>query len=261
MQRIAALPDLGARDFSSVEAVASTGAPCPPWLKRTWIGLVGARQVTEIFGATEFLGFTIIRGDEWLEHPGSVGLPFGTELRILDEAGCEVPPGEVGEIFMRRQPPVAETYRYLGAAPVTTTPDGFSSVGDLGWVDKLGYLFLADRRTDLIITGGANVYPAEVEAALTEHPDVADVVVIGVPDHEWGKRVHAVVQPRLGLIPPTPAALDRHCRERLVAYKAPKTYEFVTDFPRNDAGKIQRSALATARASGWTAGMTAARAE
>ncbi|MBV9581863.1 MAG: AMP-binding protein [Chloroflexi bacterium] len=257
MQRIAALPDVQARDLSSLQAVASSAAPCPPWLKRVWIDLVGARHVTEVFSATEGIGRTVIRGDEWLTHPGSVGRPFATELRILDDAERDLPPGEIGQIFMRPQQRVAETYRYLGAAPATTTPDGFVSVGDLGWVDEAGYLFVADRRTDLIITGGANVYPAEVEAALTEHPAVADVVVIGVPDAEWGKRVHAVVQPRLADHPPSVAVLDAHCRERLAAYKAPKTYEFLVDLPRNDAGKIQRSALAAARASGWVAGMIA----
>jgi bile acid-coenzyme A ligase len=181
-------------------------------------------------------------------------------FRILDEAGRELPPGVVGEVFMRRQPFV-ESHRYVGAPPAPTTPDGFASIGDLGWVDEEGYLHLADRRVDMIVTGAANVFPAEVEAALTEHPAVADVAVIGVPDREWGKRVHAVIQPREGMALPTVPELDRHCRERLASYKAPKTYEFVADFPRNDAGKIQRSALTAARASGWTAGMIAARAE
>jgi bile acid-coenzyme A ligase len=260
MQRIAALPSLHARDFSSVRAVTSMGAPCPPWLKRFWIDLVGPRQVTELYGATEAVGITIIRGDEWLAHPGSVGRPFASELRILDEAGQDVPAGTIGEVFMRRQPPVGETYHYLGSPPAKSTPDGFASVGDLGRVDEEGYLFLADRRVDMIVTGGANVYPAEVEAALTEHPAVADVAVIGVPDAEWGKRVHAVIQPQAGTDVPSAAVLNDHCRERLASYKAPKTYEFVTQLPRDDAGKIRRSALAAERASGWTEGMVIARA-
>lgn len=248
MQRIAALPGLDARDFSSLEAVAGAGAPCPPWLKQFWIELVGARKVTELYGATEAVGFTIIRGDEWLAHPGSVGRPFSADLRILDDAGRDLPPGEIGEIFLRWRPPRGETYRYVGAPPAKTTPDGFASVGDLGWVDNDGYLYIADRRVDLIVTGGANVYPAEVEAALTEHAAVADVAVIGLLDREWGRRVHAVIQPRADMAPPTARELDRHCRERLASYKAPKTYEFVADLPRNDAGKIQRSALVAARA-------------
>jgi bile acid-coenzyme A ligase len=165
-------------------------------------------------------------------------MSFGRRLAML---------GEIGEIFMRRRPPVGDTYRYLGSPPATATPDGFISVGDLGWMDEKGYLFLADKRVDLIITGGANVYPAEVEAVLSEHAGVADVAVIGVPDREWGKRVHAVIQPCEGMEPPTAADLDRHCREQLAAYKVPKTYEFVSELPRDDAGEIQRSALAAIR--------------
>jgi bile acid-coenzyme A ligase len=120
------------------------------------------------------------------------------------------------------------------------------SVGDIGWVDADGYLFLADRRTDLIITGGANVYPAEVEAALTEHPSVGDVAVIGLPDDDWGKRVHAVVQLAVGS-EPAAADLECHCRERLASYKVPKTWEFVEQLPRDDAGKLRRSALVAER--------------
>jgi bile acid-coenzyme A ligase len=260
MQRIAALPDVHVRDLSSLHAVASAGAPCPPWLKRFWIDLIGARRLTELYGATEAVGFTIIRGDEWLAHPGSVGRPFSAELRILDDAGRDLPPGEVGEVFLRWRPPREETYRYIGSPAAKSTPDGFASVGDLGWVDDDGYLYIADRRVDMIVTGGANVYPAEVEAALTEHPAVADVAVIGLPDREWGRRVHAVVQTREGMALPTAPELDRYCRERLASYKAPKTYEFVADLPRTDAGKIQRSALVAAREKGQTAEMVAAKA-
>src|SRR5262249_18349048 len=149
--------------------------------------------------------------------------------------------GEVGEIFFRLFDP-EPTYYYIGSPPVKSTPDGFMSVGDMGWVDEEGYLFLADRRVDLIISGGANIYPAEVEAALTEHPAVRDVAVIGLPDDDWGKIVHAVIQPRDAANPPAIRALDAHCRERLAAYKVPKSYEFVAALPRDDTGKIRRSA-------------------
>jgi bile acid-coenzyme A ligase len=245
MQRIIRLPGIEERDFSSVEAFFHTAAPCPPWLKRAWIELLGAEKLYEGFGATEAVGSCRIRGDEWLEHPGSLGRPVNCDLAILDEEWRPVPAGEVGEIFMR---PHAEraTYEYIGSDPAKTTPEGFVSVGDMGWVDADGYLFLADRRTDLIITGGANVYPAEVEAALSEHPGIADVAVIGLPDEEWGKRVHAVVQ--LGATPLTVAELDAHCRERLASYKAPKTWEFVDALPRDEAGKIRRLALVAERA-------------
>ena len=126
------------------------------------------------------------------------------------------------------------------------TPDGFVTVGDLGWVDEEGYVFLADRRTDLIISGGANVYPQEVEAVLTEHPAVRDAAVIGLPDDEWGRRVHAVVLPVDGAAP-SPADLEAFCSARLVSYKVPKSFELVPDFPRDESGKIRRSALVAER--------------
>jgi bile acid-coenzyme A ligase len=257
MRRIVQLPDIGQRDFSSFDAILHTAAPCPPWLKRAWIDLIGGEKVREGFGSSEAVGMTGIRGDEWLAHPGSVGRPYGCDLRILDEEGSDLPPGEVGEIFMRPHS-AGPTYEYIGSPPAKATPDGFTSVGDLGWVDGEGYLFLADRRVDLIITGGANVYPAEIEAALTEHAGVGDVAVIGVPDEDWGKRVHAVIQGRDLTNPPAVAALDTHCRERLASYKIPKSYEFVSQLPRDDAGKLRRSGLVTERESSWTTGMIAA---
>lgn len=258
MRRIVQLPEIGRRDLSSFDAILHTAAPCPPWLKRAWIDLIGGEKVREGFGSSEAVGMTGIRGDEWLAHPGSVGRPYGCDLRILDEEGRDLPPGEVGEIFMRPHG-AGPTYAYIGSPPAKATTDGFTSVGDLGWVDAEGYLFLADRRVDLIITGGANVYPAEVEAALTEHAGVGDVAVIGVPDEDWGKRVHAVIQGRDRANPPTVAALDAHCRERLASYKIPKSYEFVDQLPRDDAGKLRRSGLVAEREAGWTAGMIAAR--
>lgn len=255
MRRILELPDIKRRGFASVEAFFHTAAPCPPWLKRAWIDLIGPERLWEAYGATEATGATVMRSDEWLEHPGSVGRPIECDLRILDENLQELPPGEVGEIFMRPKRADGPTYRYLGSPPLKSTPDGFMSVGDLGWVDDQGYLFLADRRVDMIITGGANVFPAEVEAALSEHPQVMDVAVIGVPDEEWGRRVHAIVQPRDPARPPSPEALDVHCRERLAPYKAPKSYEFVAALGRDPSGKMRRSAMVAERESGWSDAM------
>jgi bile acid-coenzyme A ligase len=259
MRRIMLLPDIAERDLSSIEAIQSSAAPCPEWLKRAWIERIGAEKVYEVYGSTEGIGATIIRGDEWLEHPGSVGRPSGCDLRILDAEGHDVPVGEVGEVYMRPASGHA-TFEYVGAASARVTPDGFLTVGDLGWVDNDGYLYIADRRVDLIVSGGANVYPAEVESALGEHPGVADVAVIGVPDEEWGRRVHAVVQPLDPSMPPLAGDLDVHCRERLTSYKVPKTYEFLSSLPRNEAGKIRRSDLVAERESGWIDGMIPARA-
>jgi len=261
MRRIIMLPGVRDRDFSSIQAIQSSAAPCPPWLKQAWIDLIGAAKVYEVYGSTEGVGATTIRGDEWLVHPGSVGLPLSCELRILDAGGTEVPPGTVGEIYMRPIATPGPTFTYVGGAQMNATDDGFYSVGDLGWVDDAGYLFIADRRVDLIITGGANVYPAEVEAALHDHPAIADLAVIGVPDEEWGRRVHAIIQPLDAAHPPALADLNVQARERIASYKVPKTYEIVDELPRNEAGKIRRSALVADRESGWNPAMRDARGE
>lgn len=245
MSRIAKLDDIGSRDLSSIHSILHSAAVCPPWLKRRWFELLAPSKVYEGFGATEDVGHTAIRGDEWLMHPGSVGRPRHCDLKILDDNGTELAAGEVGEIFMRRHAD-DPTYAYLGATPAKTTEKGFVSVGDLGWVDEQGYLYIADRRVDLIITGGSNVYPAEVEAAIAEHPAVADVVVIGLTDADWGRRVHALVQIRDGYHLSEEGLRDM-IRGRLAAYKTPKTYEFVDSLPRDDAGKIRRSTLMRAR--------------
>ena len=246
MARVARLAGVGRRDFSSVERIFHTASACPAWVKRAWIDLVGAQRVVEAYGATDYIGSTAIRGDEWLAHPGSVGRPTDCEIRILDAAGNALPPGEVGDVYMRMTA-AGPTFSYVGAPPLRTTPDGFATVGDLGWLDEDGYLFLADRRVDMIVTGGANVYPAEVEAALSEHPGVADVAVIGLPDDEWGRRVHAVVQPADPAHPPAPADLAEHCQARLSPYKRPKSFELVGELPRNQAGKIRRADLVAQR--------------
>jgi bile acid-coenzyme A ligase len=260
MKRIADLPDIKTRDLSSISSIIHSAAFCPAWLKRAWFALIGPEKVYESFAATEGIGMTMVRGDEWLEHPGTVGRPIDCEVKILDENGVELPAGEVGEIYMRTPQP-GPTYHYLGSTPLPVTDDGFATVGDLGWLDEDGYLYVADRRMDMIVTGGANVFPAEVEAALSEHPAVADVAVVGVPDEEWGRRVHAVVQPRDPANPPPVSALDQHVRDRLMSYKAPKSYEFLEELPREPTGKIRRSALAAEREGGWTERMVEARGE
>src|SRR4051812_42925352 len=159
MGRVLRQPDIQLRDLSSLQVLFHSAGPCPPWVKRGWLALLGPEKVIEGYGATESPGNAIIRGDEWLAHPGSVGRPAATDIRILDEAGRDLPPGEVGDIYLRRHGRHGPDSYYIGAPPAKQTPDGFTSVGDLGWLDADGYLYLADRRTDLIISGGANVYP------------------------------------------------------------------------------------------------------
>jgi bile acid-coenzyme A ligase len=247
LMRIARLPDIAKRDLSSLLAVMQGGASMPHWLARAWIDLVGPERLHLMYGSTEGAGATRIDGVGWLEHPGSVGLPFHSEIRILDDDLRPLPPGEVGEIFGRMLEAEGPTFEYLGAAPPKCTPDGFASVGDLGWLDEQGYLYIADRRVDMLISGGANVFPAEVESVLFEHPAVVDAVVIGLPDEEWGQRVHALVQLREGVAEPTDEELRSFCRERLAAYKLPKTIERVPRLARTDAGKLNRSALVAER--------------
>lgn len=244
--RMARVGDFDDRPLRTVGWVQQGASDIPRWLARRWIDKVGPEQVFFSYGSTEGLGIVACRGDEWLAHPGTVGRPTaGAEVRILDEHDRPVPAGTVGTIFLRSA--TGTVHRYLGdAPPVHRTADGFGTVGDMGWLDEGGYLYVADRRTDLIVTGGANVYPAEVEAALSEHPDVADAVVIGLDDPEWGKRVHAVVQPAPGA-GLSPDGVTAFVRERLAPYKVPKSVELVDRIPRTEAGKVNRSAMVAAR--------------
>lgn len=247
LARIAALPDIRRRDLSSVVWILQGAAVMPPTLLRTWFELLSPEQIVMAYGMTENLGLTALRGDEWLTHQGSVGRGFrDTEIRILDVDGRPLGAGEQGEVYLRA--PMSAGYRYLGGAPpLPSTADGFRSAGDIGHLDDDGYLYIADRRADMIITGGANVFPAEVECALADHDDIADVVVIGLADPEWGRRVHAVVQLADSSTPLTEQQVIEYAKNRLAAYKVPKTVEFVDALPRTAATKINRSAMIKAR--------------
>jgi bile acid-coenzyme A ligase len=248
LQRIVQLPGITAERFTSIRRIIIGGAKTPEWVVDRLLELVPAESLLFVYGSTERLGVVTMTGDAWPEHRGAAGLPQDVDLSIRDHEGNEVAAGEVGEIHMRPLDPTRRLFRYLGSPTPSPTHDGFRTIGDLGWVDEDGYLFIADRRTDLIITGGANVFPAEVEAALSEHPDVVDQVVVPVADAEWGHRVHAIVQPVDLDHPPDPAELRDFCKARIAAYKAPKTFEFVDVLPRTPAGKVNRTALGEARA-------------
>ncbi len=247
LQRMARVPGVERRDLSGLRWVQQGAAALPPWLARRWIDLVGPERFFMSYGMSEGLGLCAIRGDEWLDHPGSVGRPWGSTLvRVLGEEGDQLAAGETGEIFL--QTPGGRVYDYVGdVPPLRVTPDGFASAGDLGWVDDDGYLYIADRRVDMIVSGGANVFPAEVEAALGEHPEVADVVVVGLADGEWGRRVHAIVQPTEPASPPDVADLIAFARARLAPYKVPKAVELVASLPRSEAGKLNRALLVAQR--------------
>ena len=243
MQRIWKLPaaERLARDLSSLEYVMTGGAPVPAWLMRAFIEWLGPDVMHEAFGPSERIGGTAITGREWLEHPGSVGRPMpGSQMRILDpETLEELPVGEIGEIFALPPGGPGSTYRYVGA-DARRTPDGWESVGDMGRFDADGYLYLADRRSDMILSGGRNVYPAEVEAALDEHPAVRSCCVIGLPDEDLGSRVHALVDLSREV---DDEELRAHVAERVAHYKVPRSFERVSGPLRDDAGKVRRSAL------------------
>ena len=241
MQRISRLPDevRDRYDISSLQVVWHMASPCPPWLKETWINWLGGEKIFELYAGTEAQSVTIVRGDEWMAHRGTVGKPVSGQMRIQDPDTYEVmTAGEVGEVFMRSAGD-RKTYEYIGAE-ARVSPDGWESLGDMGYMDDDGYLFLADRRSDMILSGGANVYPAEIEAAIDEHPGVVSCAAIGLPDEDLGNRIHAVVQ----VSEPVDAdELRSFLAERLVRYKIPRTFEFVEHEVRGHDGKVRRSAL------------------
>lgn len=244
MSRIWRLPDdIRTRyDLSSLEAVWHSAAPMPAWLKEAWIDWIGPEKVWEIYGGTERQGNTVLDGTEWQAHRGSVGRAINCEIRILDEGGRPLPPGEIGEVFMLPVVGAGNTYHYLGAEP-KRTPDGFETIGDFGWLDNEGYLFLADRRTDLIISGGANIYPAEIESALMEHPGVDVALVIGIPHEDLGSVPHAIVNRTASGQSLDEATLRAFVEQRLARSKTPRSYEFTTDRLRDEAGKVRRDEL------------------
>src|SRR5262245_30898500 len=194
MKRIWRLPEETrlAYDLSSLQMVWHLAEPCPMWLKEAWIDWLGAERIWELYAGTEAQAATVITGPEWLDHRGSVGRPVLGEFMIADLDGNPLPAGEKGEVWLRNTGDTP-TYHYVGAEP-RTLDGGWESLGDMGWFDDDGYLYLADRMQDMILVGGANIYPAEVEAAIQEHPAVRSVAVIGLTDEDKGHVVHATVE-------------------------------------------------------------------
>ncbi len=232
-----------AYDVSSLQRVVHAAAPCPPEIKRQMIRWWGP-IVDEYSGSSEGAGISFIRAEEWLQHPGSVGRPLLGKPHILDENGIEVPTGQVGEIYYEG----GYEFVYLNDEAKTAaarTPQGWVTVGDVGYLDRDGYLYLTDRRHHMIISGGVNIYPQEAENMLISHPLVVDAAVFGVPDEVMGQRVVAVVQ----LADPALAgdalaeALIGWLNERLARYKCPRTISFETQLPRTDAGKLYKHTL------------------
>jgi long-chain acyl-CoA synthetase len=229
-------------DVSSLRHVLHAAAPCPIDVKRKmfeWWGPV----IYEYYGASEG-GGALVKPEAWLRHPGTVGRAWeGADIRILDDEGAECPPGRPGTVYMK----LLQDFAYKGDEEKTRAGrrGGFFTVGDVGYLNDEGYLFLCDRKIDMIISGGVNIYPAEVEAALFAHPKVGDAAVFGIPDDDWGEQVKAVVEPAPGIAPGPD--LEReildHCGERLAKYKCPRTVDFTDAMPRDPNGKLYKRTL------------------
>jgi long-chain acyl-CoA synthetase len=241
MQELIALPEdeRAALRVGSIRSIVHTAAPCPPHVKQAMIDWFGPVLV-EIYGGTEGAA-TVITSEEWLTHVGSVGRPLPhVSLRILDEDRNEVPVGQVGTVYFKNE---ELAFVYLGDPEKTAASrlDGHVTLGDLGRLDEDGYLYLSDRAVDLIISGGVNIYPAEIEHALLELPGVADACVVGRPDEKWGESVHAVVVvDRSGSRGEVAASLEAELRARIAGYKIPRSWAFVEALPRSAAGKLLR---------------------
>jgi long-chain acyl-CoA synthetase len=230
-------------DVSSLDVVVHSAAPCPFEVKRQmmeWWGPI----IWETYGGIEGAA-TIAKPHRWLEKPGTVGRAIaGVRIKILDDDGRELEPGELGNVYME---PEHDTFEYRDDPELTASVRRGKAftIGDVGYVDDDGYLFLRDRAKDMIISGGVNIYPAEVEGMLTAHPLVGDVAVIGIPDPEWGEQVKAIVELVDGAQPTDELSeeLIEFCRSRLAGYKCPRTVEFREKLPRTDGGKLMKRTL------------------
>ena len=236
----------GKYGLSSLRKVLHAAAPCPPEVKRAMIEWWGP-IIDEYYSSTEGNLFTYIDSPEWLAHPGSVGRPRLGTPHVCDDAGNELPAGEVGVIYSHRPD---STFEYLGDEEKTTQtrhpahPE-WTTVGDMGYLDADGYLYLTDRKNFMIISGGVNIYPAEIEGAFALHPAVADVAVFGLPDAEMGEFVQAVIQPADGLdgTPGLAAELTTFARQHIAGYKVPKRIDFRGSLPRTPTGKLAKGPL------------------
>jgi long-chain acyl-CoA synthetase len=231
-------------DVSRLQSVVHSAAPCPLQVKKemmAWWGPV----IWETYGGTEGPA-TIAKPHRWLEKPGTVGRPIrGVRVNILDAEGNALPPNSIGDVYIERLDGQSFEYRNDTELTASVHRGTAFTIGDVGYLDDDGYLFICDRAKDMVISGGVNIYPTEVEGVLSSHPAVADVAVIGIPDSEWGEQVRAVVE-LVGEAQPSPelaAELIAYCRTRLAGFKCPRSVDFEARLPRNEAGKLIKRQL------------------
>ncbi|MGB7405707.1 MAG: AMP-binding protein [Pacificimonas sp.] len=258
--RLLALPNAEVRNVPPTHRCAiHAGAPCPEAVKRRMIDWWGP-ILHEYYSGTEAVGFTHITSEQWLARPNSVGQAYGSTIHILDENGDELPAGETGRVFFEGRAGLA----YHNAPKKTAsamTAEGWATMGDIGHVDADGFLYLTDRAAFTIISGGVNIYPAEIENALMAYPDVVDCAVFGVPDPDFGEAVQAVVEMREGHPggPATALQLADHLRAEIAATKMPRKIAFVERLPRLDSGKVRKADLKTAYSDPETRGFATRR--
>jgi long-chain acyl-CoA synthetase len=246
LHRMLALPDdvKAKYDMSSLRHMIHAAAPCPVDVKRRMIEWWGP-VVDEYYAASEG-GGTLVLAEDWMKKPGTVGTPWPiSEVKILDDDGNELPTGEIGTVYMKMGTGEFEYYKDKAKTEKSRVPGGFWTVGDVGYFDEDGYLFLCDRKADMIISGGANIYPAEIESVLLTHPKVGDAAVFGIPHEDWGEEVKAVIEPAEGVAPSAELADDilRFCADKLAKFKMPRSIDFTDDMPRDPNGKLYKRKL------------------
>jgi long-chain acyl-CoA synthetase len=242
--RLLKLPDEVKRryDLSSLKFVVHAAAPCPAPVKRAMIEWWGP-VINEYYGSTETGAVVFCSSQDWLDHPGTVGKAMpGADVRVIDAEGNSLAAGEIGEVVARTAGIADFTYHGDDAKRAASEKAGLIAPGDIGYLDADGFLYLCDRAKDMIISGGANIYPAEIEAELHKMPGVADCGVFGIPDEEFGEAVCAVVQPMPGA-ELTQAEVRAFLKERMAGYKVPKRVDFHAELPREDSGKIFKRKL------------------
>ena len=242
--RLAKLDDhhFTSRDLSSLQWIAHTAAPCPGWAKQRLIDMLGP-IVVEFYGSSEGTGPVVCTSDEWMARPGTVGRPApNLQISVVDDDGQDLPPMEIGTLYFKRADGAPKYHGDEAKTKDAQLPDGRFTVGDLGYLDADGFMYLVDRRVDLILNGGVNVYPAEIEGVLSQHPSIRDVAVFGIPDPEFGQQVKAAVELEDGASL-TADDLIAWSRDRLASFKCPRSVDFHHELPREAHGKLKKRIL------------------